>query len=171
MRRTYLIVLALLVVPAVLIAGRSAVGQGTARRFRATLTGGSEVPAVSSTGGGTLTVQIAPDNTMEYELTYSGLEGAATLFAHIHFGQTGVNGGVMTFLCGGGGKPDCPDTGGTVAGTVVAADIIGPAGQGIAAMELAEAAAAIRSGLAYANVHTDKHPGGELRGQLSGRRR
>jgi hypothetical protein len=32
--------------------------------------------------------------------------------------------------------------------------------------EFAEALQALRSGVAYANVHTNKHPGGEIRGQV-----
>jgi len=54
-----------------------------------------------------------------------------------------------------------------VSGTVVAADVIGPVGQGIAAMELDEILKAMRSGVAYANVHTNNHPTGEIRGQIN----
>jgi hypothetical protein len=34
-------------------------------------------------------------------------------------------------------------------------------------MEWEEALAALRGGVAYANVHTTKHPGGEIRGQIN----
>jgi hypothetical protein len=47
----------------------------------------------------------------------------------------------------------------------------GPAGQGIAAGELSELIAAIRAGRTYVNVHTNKHPGGEIRGQVRSDRR
>jgi len=53
-----------------------------------------------------------------------------------------------------------------VTGTIGSADIVGPTGQGIDAGEFEEAIAAIRAGVTYANVHTDKHPGGEIRGQI-----
>ena len=133
---------------------------------KASLDGFNEVPAISTTGEGKFKAQISNDETtIEYELSYSGLEGGATLAAHIHLGQSDVNGGVMAFLCGGGGKPACPASG-TVTGTIVAADIIGPAGQGIAVGELDEVIEAIRAGKAYANVHTATYPGGEIRGQL-----
>jgi hypothetical protein len=39
-------------------------------------------------------------------------------------------------------------------------------GQGIEPGAFAEIAAAIREGVAYANVHSSKWPGGEIRGQL-----
>jgi len=38
--------------------------------------------------------------------------------------------------------------------------------QGIAAGEIAEIIRAMRAGVTYANVHTNKHPTGEIRGQL-----
>jgi hypothetical protein len=107
------------------------------------------------------------DTSLSYELQYRNLEGSTTTAAHVHLGQTGVSGGVSFFLCGGGGKPACPATSGSVSGTVVAADVIGPVGQGIAAMELDEILKAMRSGVAYANVHTNNHPTGEIRGQIN----
>jgi hypothetical protein len=140
---------------------------GSKRRARARLSGDNEVPAVSSTGRGSFEARIDKDTeTIEFELSYQDLEGTTIVAAHVHFGQKDVNGGVMFFLCGGGSKPACPPSPATITGTVVAADIVGPAGQGIDAGEFAEAVAAIRDGLAYTTVHTDKHPGGEIRGQL-----
>ena len=52
----------------------------------------------------------------------------------------------------------------------MAADVIGPAGQGIEAGNLAEILAAMRAGHAYANVHSSKWPGGEIRAQLNDNR-
>lgn len=135
-------------------------------RLRARLRGFEETPAVSTAASGRFRGEITGGGTViEFELSYSGLEANA-LFAHIHFGQRGVAGGVSAFLCGGGGKPACPTLSGTVTGTIVAADVIGPAGQGIAAGELAELVRAIRAGVTYANVHSTKFPGGEIRGQI-----
>ena len=133
--------------------------------FKARLLGFNEVPAISTTGSGTFRARISEDGTsVEFKLTYSDLE-STVLFAHIHLGQKDVSGGVSAFLCGGGGKPACPASG-TVTGTITAADVIGPAGQGIAAGELDELVTAMREGVTYANVHTTGHPGGEIRGQL-----
>jgi hypothetical protein len=55
-----------------------------------------------------------------------------------------------------------------VSGTVVAADVIGPAGQGIAPGEFAELLRAIRKGVTYVNVHSATQPGGEIRAQMGG---
>ena len=134
---------------------------------KAVLRGYSEVPAVSSTGAGQFTARLSNDgSTINYELSYTGLEGTVTA-SHIHIGQIDVNGGVIAFLCGGGGKPACPQEG-TVTGTITAVDVTGPAGQGIAPGEFAELLQAIAAGVTYVNVHSTKHPGGEIRGQVWG---
>ena len=138
-----------------------------ARNLKGGLEGFQEVPANSTTGSGEFRARIGDDDdTIEFDLTYENLEGTTTTAAHVHLGQKDVNGGVSFFLCGGGGRPPCTPTSGHFAGTVTAADIIGPAGQGIAAGEIAEVIAAMRAGVTYANVHTNKHPGGEIRGQI-----
>jgi hypothetical protein len=54
-----------------------------------------------------------------------------------------------------------------VTGRITAADVVGPTGQGIAPGELDELIIAIRSGVAYANVHSSKFPMGEIRGQIN----
>ena len=156
-------------VAALIVAGLAgqAMADRSGRQFKARLSGYNEVPSVSSTGSGQFQARLANDESaIDYTLSYQNLEGTTTSAAHIHLGQPGVNGGVSAFLCGGGGKPACPPVSGSVSGTIVAADVIGPATQGIAAGELAELIAAMRSGVTYTNVHTDKHPSGEIRGQI-----
>jgi hypothetical protein len=147
--------------------------QSKEKRLRADLAGSQEVPVVSSTGHGQFVAQIdAQDGTFTYELSYDALEGTVTQ-SHIHLGQLSVNGGSMIWLCGTaanpgpGGTPACPMPGDSVGRTVGPADVVGPAGQGIAAAEWEEALAALRGGVAYANVHSTKHPGGEIRGQVN----
>lgn len=134
---------------------------------RARLLGFEEVPAVSSTGTGEFRAKINQNSeVIDYELSYEDLEGTTTTAAHIHLGQESVNGGVVAFLCGGGGTPPCTPGSGTFTGTIAPADIVGPTAQGIAAGEWAEVLRAMRAGKIYANVHTNKHPGGEIRGQV-----
>lgn len=152
--------------------------QTTSNNAKATLDGFQEVPSISTTGSGTLDLRIDDANeVIEFELTYGNLEGVGTTpfvtngvvsAAHIHVGAPGVNGGVSAFLCGGGGKPACPISG-TVTGVIAAADVTGPANQGINAGEptaFAEFVRAMRAGYTYANVHTTRWPGGEIRGQI-----
>lgn len=137
------------------------------RSFKAELKGFEEPPSVSSTGSGEFRARISQDETsIEFELTYEGLEGTITSAAHVHLGQKGVNGGVSFFLCGATPATACTPTSGTFTGTVTAMDVVGPTAQGIAPGELAEIIRGMRAGVTYANVHTNKHPGGEIRGQI-----
>ncbi|HEV8311332.1 MAG TPA: CHRD domain-containing protein [Methylomirabilota bacterium] len=131
--------------------------------FSATLQGYRETPAISTTGRGTFEARLV-GSTLQYRLRYSDLTGT-TMMAHIHFGQKDVAGGVSVWICGGGGRPNCPQSG-TVTGAVTAADVVGPANQGIAAGELGELLRAMRAGVTYVNVHSDLYPSGEIRGQI-----
>ena len=140
------------------------------KRFKATLSGFQEVPSVSTTGFGSFHARLVSDEEIEYTFTYAGLEGGHSLFAHIHFGQRNVNGGVSVFLCGGGSKPDpCPNVEGTVTGTLVPSDVVGPNAQGIEPGSWGELLRALRAGHTYANIHTTRWPGGEIRGQINDR--
>jgi hypothetical protein len=141
--------------------------KGNDNRSVARLIGYQEVPALNGAGRATLRLELSADH-IDFRLDYSGLSGPPAV-AHVHIGQRGVNGTPSFFLCGGGGKPPCPAaTEGSVTGTVVAADVLGPVGQGFTPGDLASVLAAIRAGVTYANMHTARFPGGEIRGQLSG---
>jgi len=141
---------------------------------KARLVGFQEVPALSTTGQGKCTVRINQAETqIEVTVSYSDLVADVTQ-SHIHFGQRGVNGGVSIWLCSNlnpnpapAGTPSCPGPhSGTVTDVINASNVVGPAAQGIDPGELGEIIEAIRSGVAYCNVHSTKFPAGEIRGQL-----
>jgi hypothetical protein len=145
-----------------------------ADQIGALLTGYEESPSVSTTASGEFTATVAPDgNSISYTESYSGLQAPVTQ-SHIHVGQLGVNGSVVIFLCQTPANPDptglapqCPQEG-TVSGTITAANVIAGATttQQLAAKDLAAVITAIQAGAAYANVHTNLSPGGEIRGQI-----
>ena len=144
----------------------------SARTLRASLKGIEEPPSISSTGRGTFRATISEDGTsLSYTLSYADLEGDVQQ-SHIHLGQRSVSGGIAVFLCtnlgnGPAGTPACPGPrAGTVSGTVTGDQIVGPSGQGLAPGEFAELLRAIDRQVTYANVHSSKHPGGEIRGQI-----
>lgn len=133
--------------------------------FHANMIGWGEVPALNTPGHATLALNVT-DTTITFKLDYANLTGPPAA-AHIHVGQQGVNGGVSVFFCGGGGKPACPaSNSGSVSGTISAADVVGPTAQGYAVGDIAPVIAALRGGVTYANMHTAKFPGGEIRGQI-----
>ena len=133
-------------------------------RFSASLAGGNEVPPINSAGTAAFDMTIR--DTITFSLTFSGLS-SPLIFAHLHFAPSKVAGGVMIFLCGGGNQPACPAaTSGTITGTITAANVTGPGGQGINPGDLNSALEAVRSDLSYANMHTTMFPGGEIRGNV-----
>ncbi|MGH8777017.1 MAG: CHRD domain-containing protein, partial [Jiangellaceae bacterium] len=142
------------------------------RNIRETLSGFEEDPlTLSTTGTGDFRARISRSgDEISYTLRYSALEGAVQQ-AHIHIGGRHQSGGISVFLCsnlgnGPAGTQLCPDAPATVEGVLTAADVIGPAGQGIAAGEFDELVRAIGAGTTYVNVHSTLYPGGEVRAQL-----
>lgn len=138
----------------------------------ARLRGFEEVPSISSTGGGRFEATINEAGTeMTWTLSYFNVEAPVTQ-SHIHFAQRSVNGGIVLFLCsnlGNGpvGTQACPDSPGSISGTLTAANVVtGAAAQGITALEFHSILRAIRAGNAYVNLHSTVFPGGEIRGQL-----
>jgi hypothetical protein len=137
--------------------------------FAASLSGFNEVAPILTNGTGSFHATLH-GNQLTYTESFSGLTTNVTQ-SHIHFGEKGVNGGVFLFLCsnlgnGPAGTPACPVTGGTVTRTVTAADFVGVSGQNVTAGDFAGAVRILRSGDAYANVHTMRFPAGEIRGQV-----
>lgn len=138
---------------------------GATETFSASLVGDNEVPPINSAGKASFSLTIG--STITFTMTYSGVS-SSPIFSHIHFAPRKVAGGVMIFLCGGGGQPACPTTtSGTFSGTITAANVTGPTAQGVAAGDLTSALEIIRDGEGYVNLHTTNFPGGEIRGQLS----
>src|SRR5512133_4302872 len=154
LRLTRFVALALAVVLAAPALAKDKKDKGE-ETFSAKLIGYEEVPAIATAGRATLRMTLSNDGTtLTFELSYEGLTDAPTV-AHVHFGQRSVIGGVSFFFCGGGGKPACPaSNSGTITGTVVAADVVGPAAQGIAPGDLDTVLQAMRDGVTYANMHT-----------------
>ncbi len=115
-------------------------------RLHARLSGFQEVTPKLTSATGDFTAVIDPTRTsITFTLTFSPLS-SPVLFSHIHFGQPGVNGGVMVFFCTNTTPPPnvpppapCPSPGGT---------------------------RAIVSGQTYVNVHSQRWGGGEIRGRV-----
>jgi CHRD domain len=174
MRQTTLLAFGILLV---LGSATTFTDDGGSRRIAVQMTGYAETPlALSTSGNGRFNARISKDDSeIQWELSFGDLEGAVTQ-SHIHFGSSAQTGGVSIFLCsnlGNGpvGTQACPASApadNPVTGVATAANVIGPAGQGIAAGEFAEVIAAIRAGTAYVNVHSTKYPGGEIRAQFPG---
>jgi hypothetical protein len=118
-------------------------------KFSSKLTAGAEVPKPTGVPGsatGRFTVTTVEPKTgmvrLTWKLTFSHLSGKATA-AHIHLGRKGKAGGVLVALCG-------PCRSGQTGKAVIARSVEGN----------------LEAGKTYVNVHTNKNPGGEIRGQI-----
>ena len=144
-------------------------------KIRATQKGFNEVPSVSTEGSGTFEAVINKNgDAIDFEITYSGIQGTVTQ-SHMHVGQRGVNGGIVLWICGtatnpepatGGNTNVCTSPNGHFTGTWRPENVQTVATQQLAPGELDEVIAAIRAGVAYVNVHSNLSPGGEIRGQV-----
>jgi len=142
--------------------------------LRARLRAENEVPTVISSARGDFRATIDwRAETIEYELSYRGLEGPVTQ-SHIHIGQPFAAGGISIWFCANNppitnapaGTQVCPNAPATITGTITAANVVGPAAQAVPPGAFADVVRAIRSGNAYVNVHSTSAPGGEIRGQI-----
>jgi len=106
------------------------------------LGGGQEVPAVVVDGTGTGTIKVASNGAVSGSVTTHDVAGIA---AHIHQGPIGKNGPVIIPL------------------EKTAANVWSvPKGAKLTDMQMA----AFKRGDLYVNVHTARHRGGEVRGQI-----
>ncbi len=173
MRRSWgLRVLAALAVIGLTVTVASA-DEGTTT-FAASLSGFNELSPTSpilTDGTGTFHATVR-GSSLTYTETFAHLTSPA-LQSHIHFAERNVNGGIFLFLCsnlgnGPAGTPACPAGGGTVTRTVTAADFVAVPSQNVPGGSLTAALRIMRSGDAYANVHSLNFPAGEIRGQIHG---
>ncbi|MFQ5587928.1 MAG: CHRD domain-containing protein [Nitrospiria bacterium] len=146
-------------------------------KLKARGSGYHQVPSVSSQGRARFKARINATRTeVAYKLSYEGAEGNVFM-AHIHFGQHFANGGISVWFCGDPASPIfpppvtisvplCEPKAGTLEGVFTADDLLGPGGQGIAPGEFEEFLQALKRGVTYINIHSDKHIPGEIRGQI-----
>lgn len=151
------------------VLGHRASAGGRETTLRATLRGLDEVPPIKTAATGTLRATYdEARQTITFTLAYRNLTTNPTA-AHIHFGPTKVNGGVIAFFCGGGNQPACPaTTSGRITGTITTANVVAIPPQGIVAGDFAGLSLALRTGNAYVNIHRATFPSGEIRGQVEG---
>jgi hypothetical protein len=134
--------------------------------FVAHLSGANEVPPnPDSQGTGTAVFTPNADGTqLSYVLTATNLT-TPVVAAHIHApAPAGQNTGVVAFLFPPNPNSTCVLPSPTTVqcwGAIGASDLRGPfAGQPLSAL-----LAVMAAGQSYTNVHTTRHPGGEIRGQ------
>ena len=129
--------------------------------FTATMTGSEEVPPKNTKATGTATFVSSTDgSSVAYKIRVASIKEVTA--AHIHSGSIGKNGPIVVALF----KSTSPT--GTIngllsQGTITSANLEGP----LKGKTVSDLIQLINDGTAYANVHTQQNPKGEIRGQIS----
>ena len=128
--------------------------------FSAILSGGEEVPPIDTASTGVGSFIVEGGESIKYEVNVTGMNKVTA--AHIHNAAKGKNGEVVVTLF----KDDSPTgqiSGSLANGSITASNLEGPM-QGSPFRDIIRA---LELGEAYVNVHTEKNPNGEIRGQIS----
>jgi hypothetical protein len=122
--------------------------QQQSQSFTAKLAGNNEVPPVNTQATGMAQFQLSADGKeLNYNLTATNLHGF--MMAHIHQGKAGENGQPVAPLSMGKAK-------------ITSSDLKGP----LAGKQITDLVDLMKNGGAYANIHTQQHQDGEIRGQI-----
>ena len=126
-------------------------------KFNAKLSGQEEVPPVQTTASGMAWFKPMQDKVW-FKVNVTDMQGVTQ--AHIHTGKVGENGPVVVTLY----KSDTPQpiNGKLAYGNITTNLLEGP----MKGKQLSDLATAMSNGSTYVNVHTEKQPNGEIRGQI-----
>ena len=128
--------------------------------YSAELSGANEVPPVTTSAGGTLTLMVAADDSsVHYQLRVSEISDLTV--ARLHEGGAGATGTTILTLYGGPTKAGV-FSGVVTQGSFTAAQLLGP----LTGKTIADFLALVKSGQVYLNVGTNGHIEGEIRGQV-----
>jgi hypothetical protein len=125
-------------------------------QYHAKLSGQQEVPPVTSSATGT--AKFAPiTKSVRYLLNATDITGVTG--AHIHFAKSGQNGPVVVTLI----KSAVSSNKVEQKGVITASMLEGP----LKGKTITDLLTAMKKGNTYVNIHTIKHPNGEIRGDIS----
>jgi hypothetical protein len=132
------------------------------QKFTAKMTGKEEVPPKDTKATGNAEFTLSTDGkTMSYKVNVMNMDKIT--MAHIHQGKVGENGPPVVWLFNSTSKPSGPSNGMLSQGNITSNDLVGP----LKGKQMSDLVKLINDGQAYANVHTQPNPKGEIRGQIS----
>ena len=143
-----------------LICSLATAGIAAEKSFKAVLSGSEVVPAAKTMAKGDAAFTLGKDGKeLMYKVMVSDIENVSA--AHIHMGKMGKNGPPVALIDIKGKKAG--KFSGTLAeGKITSKELMGSL-KGKTVKDLVKD---IEAGDTYLNVHTDKYPDGELRGQI-----
>jgi hypothetical protein len=133
---------------------------GETEGFSAMLSGGDEVPPVDTAVTGVASFTWNGEQAIKYDLNVTGMDKVTA--AYIYNAPKGQNGDVVVTLF----KADNPTgqiSGSLANGTITPSNLEGKM-QGALFRDFIKA---LEIGEAYVNIHTEKNPNGEIRGQIN----
>jgi CHRD domain-containing protein len=132
------------------------------QKFTAKMTGKDEVPPHDTKATGNAEFTLGVDGkTMSYKVDVMNIDKVT--MAHIHQGKVGENGPPVVWLFNSSSNPTGPMNGKLSEGKITSNDLVGP----LKGKQISDLVKLINDGNAYANVHTEPNPKGEIRGQIS----
>jgi CHRD domain len=132
------------------------------QKFTAKMTGKEEVPSKDTKATGDAEFTLSADGkTMSYKVNVMNIDKVTV--AHIHQGKVGENGPPVVWLFNSSSNPTGPMNGMLSQGSFTSNDLVGP----LKGKQMSDLVKLINDGQAYANVHTQPNPMGEIRGQIS----
>jgi len=128
--------------------------------YSAQLAGKNQIPALSTSAGGTFTLTVAPDgSSVHYVLSVRDITNVT--IARLREGKAGVTGAPLLTVYGG------PTKSGAFSGTLTQGSFEAAKLEGaLKGKTIADFVALVKAGAVYLNVGTSAHPKGEIRGQL-----
>ncbi len=136
-------------------------------QFTSFLRGSNEVPSVRTRAFGLVKSELLNEgNVLEVLAAIVRLpRNTEIVAAHLHLGAAGENGPVVADLLSNGELGNGRKVR-RIAASLEANDLVGP----LAGNTLSDLVRAIQEERVYVNIHTDRNPSGELRGQLTERK-
>jgi CHRD domain len=139
------------------------------KKFVATLVGTSEVPAVTTTAAGTMELIQEDSVNIVYTIATTARTDSITM-AHIHAAAAGSNGPIMVWFYPTEAAR-APGNGSGVAAAVNGVLRVGRITRAgttfVAPFTWDSLLVRMNAGTAYANIHTRRFGGGEIRGQVA----
>jgi CHRD domain len=126
--------------------------------FTTQMSGGEEVPSVSTTSTGTAEFNLGSGG-IDYQVSVTGVSNVTSV--SIHSGNVGENGPVIVTLFTPNASADSANDV-QAGGTITSSDLEGP----MQGKVISDLVSAMSSGVTYVNVHTQANPDGEIRGQI-----
>jgi hypothetical protein len=125
-------------------------------KFVAKLTGNEEVPPSNSKATGTAEFTVSGKDSIDYKVSATNIQNVTE--GHIHIGKKGENGPIVFTLF----RANAPVNQLSENETITSSEFVGQ----LKDKPLSDLITVMNNGSAYANIHTQQNPNGEIRGQI-----